>query len=91
MQTPKNTAVRDALLRIPGWRKKRDALVCHREFKDFAAAIRFVNAVARVANKANHHPDIDIRWNRVSLTLTTHEAGGLTTKDFDLAFQLDRL
>ena len=60
-------------------------------FKDFPAAMRFVNAVARRAEKAWHHPDIDIRWNQVTLVLTTHDAGGLTDKDFDLAAKCDRL
>jgi 4a-hydroxytetrahydrobiopterin dehydratase len=49
-----------------------------------------VNAVARLAEKAWHHPDIDIRWNKVTLTLTTHDAGGLTKKDFALAKKFDR-
>jgi len=51
------------------------------QFKDFPAAIQFVNAVAALAEQAWHHPDIDIRWNRVTLALTTHDAGGLTEKD----------
>ncbi|MDW8309695.1 MAG: 4a-hydroxytetrahydrobiopterin dehydratase [Verrucomicrobiales bacterium] len=53
--------------------------------------MKFVNAVARRAEEAWHHPDIDIRWNKVTLTLTTHSEGGLTEKDFELARQLDRL
>jgi 4a-hydroxytetrahydrobiopterin dehydratase len=61
------------------------------QFKDFPAAIKFVNAVAKLAEQAWHHPDIDIRWNKVTLTLTTHDAGGLTEKDFDLAGKFDRL
>jgi 4a-hydroxytetrahydrobiopterin dehydratase len=91
MQKLQNPAIRDALLSIPSWRKKGDTLVCNRELKDFTAAIRFVNAVAKLANKVDHHPNIDIRWNRVCLTLTTHDAGGLTPKDFDLARQIDLL
>ncbi len=59
------------------------------QFKDFAAAIRFVNAAARLAEAAWHHPDIDIRWNKVTMSLTTHDQGGITAKDFDLARQLD--
>ena len=51
----------------------------------------FVNKVAEQAEKANHHPDIDIRYNRVRLGLVTHDAGGLTAKDFDLAAQIDKL
>ena len=55
------------------------------------AAMKFVNAVADIAEKSQHHPDIDIRWNKVTLALSTHDAGGLTKKDFDLATQFDRL
>ena len=60
-------------------------------FKDFPAATKFVNAAAKLAGQAWHHPDIDIRWNKVALTLTTHDAGGLTEKDFDLARKFDGL
>jgi 4a-hydroxytetrahydrobiopterin dehydratase len=60
-------------------------------FKNFVTAMKFVNAAARVAERANHHPDIDIRWNRVTLALTTHDEGGLTRKDFALASRLDSL
>jgi len=51
----------------------------------------FVNSVALLAEKANHHPDIDIRWNTITLTLSTHSAGGLTEKDFTLAAEIDAL
>ena len=60
-------------------------------WKDFVHAMGFVNAVALLAQKANHHPDIDIRWNKVTLTLSTHSAGGLTEKDFNLAREIDSL
>lgn len=55
------------------------------EFNDFTAAMIFVNRVAQEAEKINHHPDIDIRWNKVTLALSTHSAGGLTKADLDLA------
>jgi 4a-hydroxytetrahydrobiopterin dehydratase len=58
---------------------------------DFAAALAFVNAVGAAAEAANHHPDIDIRWNTVHLVLTTHSAGGLTVLDLALAAAIDRL
>ncbi len=58
--------------------------------KDFVHAMGFVQSVALLAEKLNHHPDIDIRWNKVKLALTTHDSGGLTTKDFDLAAEIDR-
>ena len=61
------------------------------QFKDFAGAMKFVNAVAAEAEKANHHPDIDIRWNKVKLALSTHSEGGLTEKDFALATVCDKL
>ena len=76
---------------VPDWRKLGSRIRRTYLFKDFPAAIRFVNAVARRAEKAWHHPDIDIRWNKVTLTLTTHDQGGLTLKDFDLARECDRL
>lgn len=80
-----------ALASIPQW--QRDGQVISRtfQFKDFPAAIRFVNLVAGMAEGAWHHPDIDIRWNKVTLALTTHDAGGLTEKDFALARQSDAL
>ena len=80
-----------ALAEVPGWKKTGSTISRTFQFKDFVAAIRFVNAAARVAEKAWHHPDIDIRWNKVTLTLTTHSEGGLTAKDFKLARQFDRL
>ena len=80
-----------ALHSVPDWKKKGSTITRTFQFKDFPMAIKFVNAVAKLAEKAWHHPDIDIRWNKVTLTLTTHDAGGLTEKDFKLATQFDRL
>lgn len=81
--------LKNALATVPAWKKKGAAIVRTFEFADFVAAMKFVNAVAKLAEKANHHPDIDIRWNKVALLLTTHDAGGLTGKDFALASRLD--
>ena len=80
-----------ALDALPKW--KRDGQIISRifEFKDFPAAMKFVNDVAELAEQAQHHPDIDVRWNKVTLALTTHDAGGLTEKDFELARQCDAL
>jgi len=90
---PKLTApqIKAALVSVPKWTKK--GVTIHRtyEFKDFPPAIKFVNAVAKLAEKAWHHPDIDIRWNKVTLVLSTHDEGELTQKDFDLAAKFDRL
>lgn len=87
--TPKQTDT--ALARIPKWARQPAAIRRTWRFKDFTAALAFVNRVAALAEEVGHHPDIDIRWNRVTLTLTTHDAGGLTRKDFDLAARLDAL
>lgn len=83
--------IKAALAIIPAWQRRGSVIRRTYEFADFVAAMKFVNAVARAAEKANHHPDIDVRWNKVTLALTTHDAGGLTAKDFELAARLDRL
>jgi len=81
--------IKHALNTTPKWKKRGSMISRTYEFKDFVAAMRFVNAVARLAEKAWHHPDIDIRWNRVKLALTTHDQSGLTEKDFALAKKFD--
>jgi 4a-hydroxytetrahydrobiopterin dehydratase len=91
MSKLKLAQIKSALATVPAWKKKHNTITRLYQFKDFPAAIKFVNAVARLAEKAWHHPDIDIRWNKVTLTLTTHDAGGLTKKDFELARKFDRL
>ena len=73
------------------WTREGDALVTTVKLHDFAAALTFVNAIGAAAEAANHHPDIDIRWNKVHLVLTTHSAGGLTVLDIALAAAVDRL
>lgn len=83
--------IKSVLVAVPDWKNTGVTITRTFALKDFPAAIRFVNAVAKVAEQAGHHPDIDIRWNKVTLTLTTHSAGGLTEKDFKLARQVDRL
>jgi 4a-hydroxytetrahydrobiopterin dehydratase len=83
--------IKSALAAVPEWNRKSATIARTFQFKDFPAAVRFVNAVAEIAEQAWHHPDIDIRWNKVTLTLTTHDAGGLTEKDFALAQRFDRL
>ena len=90
---PKLTAheIRAALKSLTDWKKLGSTITRTYQFRDFPAAIKFVNTVAKTAEKAWHHPDIDVRWNQVALTLTTHDAGGLTQKDFDLARRFDRL
>ena len=73
------------------WTREGDELVRTVTLKNFAGAMEFVNAVAGLAEAANHHPDIAISWNKVTLHLTTHDAGGLTQADLDLAARIDAL
>jgi 4a-hydroxytetrahydrobiopterin dehydratase len=87
--TPDQVAA--GLRSLPAWARRGDAIVREYQFADFAAAVRFVNAVAEVADELWHHPDVDIRWNRVTLALTTHDAGGLTELDLALAARIDAL
>ena len=77
---------------LGGWEPDFEAPSISREyqFPTFPAAVRFVDFVAELAEAADHHPDIDIRYNRVRLTLSTHSAGGVTDKDFALARAIDR-
>jgi 4a-hydroxytetrahydrobiopterin dehydratase len=73
------------------WSREGDVLVTTVTLHDFAAALSFVNTVGAAAEAANHHPDIDIRWNKVRLSLTTHDSGGLTLLDLALAGAIDRM
>lgn len=91
MATLSDTEVKDALADLPGWELSGSEIVKHYKFADFVAAMAFVNQVADAAEAANHHPDIDIRWNKVRLALSTHSEGGLTTNDFALAAQIESL
>jgi len=81
--------IREGLDRLDGWSRDGDIIRRDYEFDSFASAMAFVNEVARLAEDADHHPDIDIRFNRVRLALSTHSAGGLTRRDFDLAGRID--
>jgi 4a-hydroxytetrahydrobiopterin dehydratase len=76
---------------LPAWQIEDGELTRTFRFKDFTAALTFVNRVGERAEEAGHHPDIDIRYNRVRLSLVTHDEGGLTAKDFDLAAAADKL
>ena len=75
----------------PGWELADGQITKTVTHKDFAAALRYVNAVGYLAEKANHHPDIAVSWNKVTLTLVSHSAGGLTDQDFALARRLNAL
>ena len=75
--------------RNSNWSRNENALTSEFTAPSFLAAIDFVNAVAVIAEELDHHPDIDIRWNKVSFALSTHSAGGITSLDFDLATAID--
>jgi 4a-hydroxytetrahydrobiopterin dehydratase len=74
-----------ALDQAPGWKLADGKLIREWQFKDFVAAMEFVNRVAAKAEQAGHHPDIDIRYNKVTLALVTHDAGGVTRSDASMA------
>jgi 4a-hydroxytetrahydrobiopterin dehydratase len=79
------------LAALRGWAREGKEIRKTVKLQDFVHAIAFVTSVALLAEKLDHHPDIDIRWNTVTLTLSTHSAGGLTEYDFALAQQIDSL
>ncbi len=83
--------IEEFLTASPDWELSGKEIARTFSFDDFDGSMAFVNRVAEAAEVASHHPDIDIRWNRVTLTLSTHSEGGLTTKDLDLAQKIDRL
>jgi 4a-hydroxytetrahydrobiopterin dehydratase len=72
------------------WKLDGGKLVRDWKFKDFVEALVFVNQVAGIAESAGHHPDIDIRYNQVRLGLVSHDAGGITNRDAQMAAELDR-
>jgi 4a-hydroxytetrahydrobiopterin dehydratase len=75
---------------LQGWSRKGDVLTRTYQFRNFSQSMEFVNRVAELAESANHHPDIDIRYSKVTLTLSTHDAGGITANDVNLARMIDR-
>ena len=81
--------IRDALADLPGWSRQGDTIERTYTHADFRVAMGFVNFVAEIAENLGHHPDVDVRYNEVRLAVTTHDAGGLTGKDFQLARAVD--
>ncbi|BAZ38157.1 pterin-4a-carbinolamine dehydratase [Calothrix sp. NIES-4101] len=76
---------------LTGWTVVGKKLLCQRKFKNFIEAIAFVNKLVEPAESAGHHPDIEISYNKVDITLTTHDAGGLTENDFNLAVVISHI
>lgn len=83
--------VAEQLQRLPKWSLQGDQIERHLTFPDFVSAMNFVNKLASAAEELGHHPEIRIVYNRVDLALSTHDAGGLTEKDFQLAHRIDSL
>ena len=84
-------AIQRELGSLQGWSRRGDVITKTFQFRKFLDGIHFVSAVAKAAEAADHHPDIDIRYNKVRLALVTHDAGGITEKDFDLAARADKV
>lgn len=85
------TQIEERLKVVPDWSETGGVIQRTYQFKDFLDAMRFVNIVADLAEKRQHHPDILIRWNKVTLSLSTHDSGGITHKDFELAADTDKV
>jgi 4a-hydroxytetrahydrobiopterin dehydratase len=83
-------AIEAGLAALPEWNRSGESIQRTYTFADFVASLAFVNAVGAHAEAVQHHPDLLIRWNKVTLTLTTHDAGGLSQKDLELAAACDR-
>jgi 4a-hydroxytetrahydrobiopterin dehydratase len=82
--------IQASLASLPEWKLEQGELVQTSTFNDFKQAMNFVNHVADLAEKAGHHPDIDIRYNKVRLALVTHDACGITQNDISLAQDIDK-
>lgn len=91
MEKMNETQVAEALNDLPEWTESGGAIQRTFQFPDFVRAMGFVSRVADAAEQSQHHPDILIRYNKVTLTLSTHDAGGITGKDFALAAEVDGL
>ncbi|MFQ6392070.1 4a-hydroxytetrahydrobiopterin dehydratase [Nocardia sp. KC 131] len=83
--------INDALEDLPNWQRSGDTITRTVKAPTFLEGIELVGRVAEAAEAADHHPDIDIRWRRITFALSTHSAGGLTGRDVMLAHQIDRL
>ncbi|MEU5883000.1 4a-hydroxytetrahydrobiopterin dehydratase [Spirillospora sp. NPDC047279] len=90
-ETLDDAAITTHLKDLPDWAREGDEIRRELKAPSFLAGIDLVVEVARAAEKADHHPDIDVRWRTVTFALTTHSAGGLTGKDFDLARRIDQI
>ena len=86
-----DSEIQQALAGLPGWQRQGLAIQRTFQFADFKAAMQFVNRVADTAEQANHHPDIDIRYNKVVLSLVSHDSGGVTQRDVRMAQRINQI
>jgi 4a-hydroxytetrahydrobiopterin dehydratase len=89
-KTLSSTEIEEVLRADPGWKLKDGKLIREWTFKDFVEAMAFVNRVADLAEAAGHHPDIDVRYNQVTLGLVSHDAGGITERDAAMANRISK-
>jgi 4a-hydroxytetrahydrobiopterin dehydratase len=82
--------IREGLLQLDGWTREGQEIMKRYDFPDFGASMAFANQVAELAEAADHHPDMLITYDQVTLTLATHSAGGITRKDLELAGRIER-
>lgn len=80
-----------ALARAPSWAREGEAIVKRFERGDFVGSVAFVSSLVEPAEAMSHHPDLEISWSRVTVTVSTHSEGGLTAADFELAARIDQL
>lgn len=83
--------IEERLAERPGWERRGQAILRELRTSDFAGAVELLNRIAPVAEEMNHHPDVSISWNRLTVSLTTHSQGALTESDFELARRIDEL
>ncbi|NEO28101.1 MAG: 4a-hydroxytetrahydrobiopterin dehydratase [Kamptonema sp. SIO4C4] len=86
-----DTQIQANLQQLSGWTQEGKTIQQTFKFKDFVTAIDFVNRLVEPAETAGHHPDLEISYNKVTVSMTTHDAGGLTEKDFDMAKKISQL
>jgi 4a-hydroxytetrahydrobiopterin dehydratase len=83
--------IKQTLGSLPGWQQQGKAIQRVFEFPDFKASMQFVNKIAEAAEQANHHPDIDIRYNKVTMALVSHDSGGVTQRDVRMAQKINEI
>jgi 4a-hydroxytetrahydrobiopterin dehydratase len=91
MPTLSDEVIEERLRDLDGWERKGDAIEREFEFDDFVGSVDFVNRITPPAEEMNHHPDLAISWNKVTVSLSTHSQGGLTESDFELAARINPL